>query len=185
MLCFCWPEDLWFLPERALEAGRVSAFGLFALYFSKAFLLSALYHFMFASCMNSCGRGKGKWPTQTLSGKAGPFKPRRHKLKRVWEMLRLKKTWCIKWKSCKSFFFFLSCVYTGATGQRLKWTNPQIQWWPFDDTIVKGKDKFEWSSKESSNNHREKKNCISSQRIFIEICSLRFVIDWMWGGNAW
>lgn len=83
VLCFCWPAVLWFLPERALETGRVSAFGLFALYFSKVFLLSALYHFMFASCMNSCGGGKGKWSTQTLSGKVGPFVLHRRELKWV------------------------------------------------------------------------------------------------------
>ena len=74
-VCFCWPADLWFLPERAFKTGRVSGFGLFCSHFIflGVSLCSALYHFMFASCINSCGGVKGSgWPRH-FPGTWGPL----------------------------------------------------------------------------------------------------------------
>lgn len=53
----------------SIKNRRVSGFGLFSLYFSSVFLCSALYHFMFASCMNSCGRSKGSGCPRHFPGK--------------------------------------------------------------------------------------------------------------------
>lgn len=55
VVCFCWPAELWFLPERALKQGGSQDLGCSVLYFSRVFLCTGLYHFMFASCINSCG----------------------------------------------------------------------------------------------------------------------------------
>lgn len=62
--CFCWPPDLWFLPQRALETRWDSEFGR---------VCSALYHFMFASCMNSCGGFGGSGQPRHFPGKWAPF----------------------------------------------------------------------------------------------------------------
>lgn len=60
---FCLREHL---KQRGFQDLACSVHTLF-------FLCSALYHFMFASCMNSCGGGKGSGRPRHFPGKWGPI----------------------------------------------------------------------------------------------------------------
>lgn len=84
---FAGRQTFGFCLREHLKLGGTRGFGLVCSHFIffRAFPpppCSALYHFMFASCMNSCGGFKGSGQPRLFPGKWGPFAQGSHKKKK-------------------------------------------------------------------------------------------------------